>query len=142
MTDVITKPGLYETRMGEIVEVTAEDSQSEGKQWVVRGDGSPTYYTSDGRRVSYKGPGSEHDDPHQLMRYVGSPPVIEHIPVSAPATITVKAGCGQSAKNFWLNVTKERKPGEIERTGVADLDGVSLYESANLRFDPYEYVYW
>ena len=56
--------------------------------------------------------------------------------------ITVKAGCGQSAKNFWLNVTKERKPGEIERTGVADLDGVSLYESANLRFDPYEYVYW
>lgn len=92
MTDVITNPGLYETRMGEFVEVTAEESQSEGKQWVVRCDGSPTYYTTDGRRVSYKGPGSEHDDQYQLMRYVGPPPVMEHIPVSAPAPITVKPG--------------------------------------------------
>lgn len=81
--DVITQPGLYEDRMGNVCEVTVEESQSEGKQWVVRADGSPTYYTSDGRRVSYKGPGSENDDPCQLMRYVG-PPVA--------ATITVKPG--------------------------------------------------
>lgn len=96
MTDVITKPGLYETRMGEFVEVTAEESQSEGKQWVVRGDGSPTYYTSDGRRVSYKGPGSEHNDPHQLMRYVGPPstPITGTAPGPIPVAdpITVKAG--------------------------------------------------
>lgn len=96
--DVITQPGLYEDRMGNVREVTVEESQSEGKQWVVRADGSPTYYTSDGRRVSYKGPGSEHDDPCQLMRYVGPPstpiPITGTAPGPIPATdpITVKAG--------------------------------------------------
>lgn len=94
--DVITQPGLYEDRMGNVCEVTVEESQSEGKQWVVRADGSPTYYTSDGRRVSYKGPGSEHDDPHQLMRHVGPPstPITGTAPGRIPATdpITVKAG--------------------------------------------------
>lgn len=94
--DVITQPGLYEDRMGNVCEVTVEESQSDGKQWVVRADGSPTYYTSDGRRVSYKGPGSENDDPCQLMRYVGPPstPITGTAPGRIPATetITVKAG--------------------------------------------------
>lgn len=98
--DVITQPGLYEDRMGNVCEVTVEESQSEGKQWVVRADGSPTYYTSDGRRVSYKGPGSENDDPCQLMRYVGPPstPITGTAPGTAPGPIpaadpiTVKAG--------------------------------------------------
>lgn len=96
--EVITQPGLYEDRMGNVCEVTVEESQSEGKQWVVRADGSPTYYTSDGRRVSYKGPGSEHDDPHQLMRHVGPPPATAPITGTAPGRIpatdpiTVKPG--------------------------------------------------
>lgn len=94
--DVITQPGLYEDRMGRVCEVTVEESQSEGKQWVVRADGSPTYYTSDGRRVSYKGPGSENDDPCQLMRYVGPPgsaiTAVESDPEPVLEPITVKAG--------------------------------------------------
>lgn len=94
--DVITQPGLYEDRSGAIVEVMVEESQSEGKQWVVRADGSPTYYTSDGRRVSYKGPGSENDDPCQLMRYVGPPgsatTAVESDPEPVLEPITVKAG--------------------------------------------------
>lgn len=94
--DVITQPGLYEDRMGRVCEVTVEDSQSEGQQWVVRADGSPTYYTSDGRRVSYKGPGSENNDPCQLMRYVGPPgsatTAVESDPEPVLEPITVKAG--------------------------------------------------
>jgi hypothetical protein len=33
-------------------------------------------------------------------------------------------------------------PGEVVRTQVPELDDIELYESANPRFDPYEYVYW
>ena len=66
----------------------------------------------------------------------------EHGTFDGKNVISVKAGCGMSAKTFWLNVTHERLPGEIERTHVPELDGTDLYESANTRFDPYEYVYW
>ncbi len=69
--------------------------------------------------------------------------IYEHVPVKAGDNyVTVKAGCGQSAKVFWLNISHEPQPGEIERTDVPALDGVDLYESANPNFDPYEYVYW
>jgi hypothetical protein len=47
-----------------------------------------------------------------------------------------------SAKTFWLNVSHEPQEGEVVRSRVPELDGVELYESANTRFDPYEYVYW
>ena len=69
--------------------------------------------------------------------------IYEHVPVRAgDNVITVKAGCGQNVKAFWLNVSHEPQPGEVERASVPALDGVELYESANPRFDPYEYVYW
>ena len=69
--------------------------------------------------------------------------IYEHVPVKAGDNyITVKAGCGQSVKAFWLNISHEPQPGEVVRTRVPELDGVDLYESANPRFDPYEYVYW
>ena len=69
--------------------------------------------------------------------------IYEHVKVSAgDNVITVKAGCGQSVKAFWLNVSHEPQEGEIVRDRVPELDDVSLYESANVRFDPYEYVYW
>ena len=69
--------------------------------------------------------------------------VYEHVPVKAGDNyITVKAGCGQSVKAFWLNISHEPQPGEVVRTRVPGLDDVDLYESANPRFDPYEYVYW
>ena len=47
-----------------------------------------------------------------------------------------------SAATFYLNVTREIKPGEVVRTIIPELQGVDLYESANPGFDPYEYVYW
>ena len=69
--------------------------------------------------------------------------IYEHVKVNAgDNVITVKAGCGQSVKAFWLNVSHEPQEGEIVRDRVPELDDVSLYESANIRFDPYEYVYW
>ena len=69
--------------------------------------------------------------------------IYEHVKVRAgDNVITVKAGCGQSAKAFWLNVSHEPQEGEIVRDRVPELDGVDLYESANTQFDPYEYVYW
>lgn len=69
--------------------------------------------------------------------------IYEHVKVNAgDNVITVKAGCGQSVKAFWLNVSHEPQEGEIIRDRVPELDDVSLYESANTRFDPYEYVYW
>ena len=66
----------------------------------------------------------------------------EHGTFDGKNVFTVKAGCGQSAKSFWLNVTHELKEGEVVRTAVPELDTTDLYESANTGFDPYEYVYW
>lgn len=69
--------------------------------------------------------------------------VYEHVKVNAGENvITVKAGCGQSVKAFWLNVSHEPREGELVRHRVPELDEVTLYESANPSFDPYEYVYW
>ena len=82
--------------------------------------------------------------------------VVEHIPVYATSNkddakhgtfdgknvVTVKAGCGQGAKVFYLNVSKEILPGELVRAANPVYDGVSLYASRNPGFDPYEYVYW
>lgn len=82
--------------------------------------------------------------------------VVEHIPVYGMANkddakhgtfdgknvVTVKAGCGQGAKVFYLNVSKEVLPGELVRKDNPAYDGVSLYATRNPGFDPYEYVYW
>ena len=82
--------------------------------------------------------------------------VVEHIPVYGMANkddakhgtfdgknvVTVKAGCGQGAKVFYLNVSKEILPGELVRKDNPAYDGVSLYATRNPGFDPYEYVYW
>ena len=82
--------------------------------------------------------------------------VVGHIPVYAMSNkddakhgtfdgrnvITVKAGCGQGAKVFYLNVSKEVLPGELVRKDNPAYDGVSLYATRNPAFDPYEYVYW
>ena len=82
--------------------------------------------------------------------------VVEHIPVYGMANkddakhgtfdgknvVTVKAGCGQGAKVFYLNVSKEVLPGELVRKSNPAYDGVSLYATRNPGFDPYEYVYW
>ena len=82
--------------------------------------------------------------------------VVEHIPVYAMSNkddarhgtfdgrnvITVKAGCGQGAKVFYLNVSREQKPGELKRRSNPAYDGVEVYFSRNPKFDPYEYVYW
>ena len=66
----------------------------------------------------------------------------EHGTFDGKNVITVKAGSGQSAATFFLNVTKEIKPGEVVRQEIPELKDVDLYESANPGFDPYEYVYW
>ena len=66
----------------------------------------------------------------------------EHGTFDGKNVFTIKAGCGMSAKTFWLNVSHEPQEGEVVRSRVPELDGVELYESANTRFDPYEYVYW
>lgn len=66
----------------------------------------------------------------------------EHGTFDGKNVIAIKAGCGQSAKTFWLNVSHEPREGEVVRTRVAELDGIDLYETANVQFDPYEYVYW
>ena len=82
--------------------------------------------------------------------------VVEHIPVYALSNkddakhgtfdgknvITVKAGCGQGAKCFYLNVSREAKEGEVVRKANPAYDGVDIYASRNPKFDPYEYVYW
>jgi len=82
--------------------------------------------------------------------------VVEHIPVYAMSNkddakhgtfdgknvVTVKAGCGQGAKVFYLNVSREVRPGELVRTPNPAYDGTALYASRNPKFDPYEYVYW
>jgi len=82
--------------------------------------------------------------------------VVEHIPVwgmgskddakhgtfDGKNVITVKAGCGQGAKVFYLNVSREVRPGELVRTPNPAYDGTALYASRNPKFDPYEYVYW
>ncbi|MBQ1568299.1 MAG: hypothetical protein IIZ70_00160 [Kiritimatiellae bacterium] len=69
--------------------------------------------------------------------------IYEHVKVHAGDNyVTVKAGCGQSAKTFWLNISHELQPGEVSRVRVPELDGTDLYETANAGFDPYEYVYW
>lgn len=135
--DVITQPGLYEDRMGNVCEVTVEESQSEGKQWVVRADGSPTYYTSDGRRVSYKGPGSENDDPCQLMRYVGPPstPITGTasgpIPVAAP--ITVKAGWWEMRDGHQIQVF-EWQPNPRETKNVFKWCGLTPFGDGDVIF--------
>lgn len=66
----------------------------------------------------------------------------EHGTFDGKNVISIKAGCGQSAKTFWLNVSHELQEGEVVRTAVPELDAVALYETANVQFDPYEYVYW
>ena len=66
----------------------------------------------------------------------------EHGTFDGKNVITVKAGSGMSAAAFYLNVTREIKPGEVVRTIIPELQGIDLYESANPGFDPYEYVYW
>mgnify|MGYP003293496852 CR=1 FL=1 len=66
----------------------------------------------------------------------------EHGTFDGKNVITVKAGSGMSAATFYLNVTREIKPGEVVRTIIPELQGVEIYESANPGFDPYEYVYW
>ena len=69
--------------------------------------------------------------------------IYKDVPVKAGDNyITVKAGCGQSVKAFWLNISHEPQPGETVRERVPELDKVELYESANPYFDPYEYIYW
>ena len=82
--------------------------------------------------------------------------IVEHIPVYAMSNkddakhgtfdgknvITVKAGCGQGAKCFYLNVSREVKEGEVVRKANPAYDDVSIYASRNPKFDPYEYVYW
>ena len=135
--DVITQPGLYEDRMGNVCEVTVEDSQSEGKQWVVRADGSPTYYTSDGRRVSYKGPGSEHNDPHQLMRHVGPPstPIAGTAPgpIPAPDPITVKAGWWEMRDGHQIQVF-EWQPDPRETKNVFKWCGLTPFGDGDVIF--------
>jgi hypothetical protein len=82
--------------------------------------------------------------------------VVEHIPVYALSNkddakhgtfdgknvITVKAGCGQGAKCFYLNVSREVREGEVVRKANPAYDDVEIYSTRNPKFDPYEYVYW
>ena len=66
----------------------------------------------------------------------------EHGTFDGRNVISVKVGSGMSAAAFYLNVTREARPGEVRRTVIPELKDVDLYESANPGFDPYEYVYW
>ena len=71
-----------------------------------------------------------------------NPSALKAALAKGPNVIAVKVGSGQSAAAFYLNVTRETRPGEVVRTLVPELQDCSLYESANPGFDPYEYVYW
>ena len=71
--DLITTPGLYESRSRGVVEV---QSWCNG-YWVVDWDGNRKYYYSSGKRTgSVPSP-----DPWELLHWVG--PLAEHIPTTS-----------------------------------------------------------
>ena len=75
--DLITRPGLYEARCGEIVPITGWDNG----WWVSEWDGVRDWYASDGRRRFYEAAGA---DEWQLLHWVA--PLLENMPERVTTT--------------------------------------------------------
>ena len=73
--DLITRPGLYESRGGVIVPITGW----EDNWWIAEWDGARDWYASDGRRRFYEAAGA---DEYQLLHWVGP------LPASEPEAVT------------------------------------------------------
>lgn len=83
--DLITGPGLYETRCGEIVPIT----DWEDNWWIAEWDGGREWYASDGRRRFYEGPDA---DPWQLLHWVGPLPATEPEPETTTEQLADTSG--------------------------------------------------
>lgn len=89
--DLITGPGLYEARGGEIVPIT----DWEDGWWIAEWDGARDWYASDGRRRFYEAAGA---DEWQLLHWVGPLPATEPEPETTTEHLAEIEGQGDTVQ--------------------------------------------